>query len=107
MIVIVRTLADPRLYIFYHTVKSLGGKFENKNENELVALPSDVTYTHRSYYGLPVLIEFVRREKFHEGALRRSFHKHRIREVITIHAQHDLSISLVLYTWGEGGVGSN
>jgi hypothetical protein len=64
---------------------------EKKKRDALIALPSDVANTHRSYDGLPVSVEFVWRENFHEGALRRSSHEHRIREVVAIHAQHDLS----------------
>ena len=64
---------------------------ERKKEDALIALPSDVADTHRSYNGLPVSVEFVWREKFHESALRRSSHEHRIRKVVAIHAEHDLS----------------
>jgi len=69
----------------------LGEKREREKEKDaLAALPSDVADTHRSYNGLPVSVEFVLRENFHESALRRSSHEHRIREVAAMHAQNDL-----------------
>lgn len=64
---------------------------ERGKGTQLIALPSDVADTHRPYNGLPVLVEFVWREKFHESALWRSSHEHSIREVVARHAQHDLS----------------
>jgi hypothetical protein len=69
----------------------LVGEEQTCNENVLIALPSDVANTHRSHDGLPVPVKFVWREKLHEGTLRHSFHKHRIREVVTKHTQHNLS----------------
>jgi hypothetical protein len=66
-------------------------EIEQKKRDALIALPSDVADAHSSYNGLPVSVEFIWREKFHESALRRSSHEHRIREVVAIHAQHDLS----------------
>lgn len=64
---------------------------EEEKRDALVALPSDVADSHRSYNGLPVSVKFVWWEHFYESALRRSSHEHGIREVVTIHAQYDLS----------------
>jgi hypothetical protein len=85
-----------------------GGE-DNNNKDALVALPSDVVDTHRSYNGLPVSVKFVWRKNFHERAPRRSPHEHRIREVVAMNAQHDLSNKakrnhqFSLYIRGEKG----
>jgi hypothetical protein len=91
---IVKTQADPRLYIFCSQVRnpvSTHGKNKYVNENALIALPCHIPDTHRSYNGFPVSVKFVWWEKLHEGALRRSLHIHCIREVATKHTQHNLS----------------
>jgi hypothetical protein len=89
---ILRTPAGSRPYIFLSCSQiTQKGKREKKKGDALISLPSDVADTHRSYNGLPFSVEFVWREKFHESALRRSSHEHRIREVVAKHTQHDLS----------------
>ena len=87
---IVRTLAGSRPYIFL-SCRQIAQHGKEKSRDALVALPSNVMDTHRPYNGLPVSVEFIWREKFHESALRRSSHEHRIHEVVAMHAQHDLS----------------
>ena len=92
----------------YPVSTQLSGKTKNENENALIALPSKVADTHRSYNGLPVSIKSVWREELHEGAPQRSFHVHCIREVVTRHTQHNLSnknttINLVNLFRKEGG----
>jgi hypothetical protein len=102
---IVRTLAGSRSYIFLSCRQITQKEKVRGKGTQLIALPSDVADTHRPYNGLPVLVEFVWREKFHESALWRSSHEHSIREVVARHAQYDLHIknstSFSLYILGE------
>ena len=90
-LMIVRTLAgSPRPHIFL-SCSQITQEGKRRKGDALIALPSDIADTHRSYNGLPISVESVWWEKFHKSTLRRSSHEHRIREVVAIHAQHDLS----------------
>jgi hypothetical protein len=82
---------SPVYFLIMQSDHPEGEERKKKKGDALISLPSDVADTHRSYNGLPFSVEFVWREKFHESALRRSSHEHRIREVVAKHTQHDLS----------------